>query len=155
MREETGYQWIQGTRPQTLAFGADRLAGRPRGLDRGEVPRLVGLRRRCRARHQPRPHARRYLALLVHRRDRLVILALLRPASWLAILPPGEVITVPTGYAQFPREILKPPRSAAERVFKEHPPLERHGEGRTFRGAGTTRSSRARGTRLLPGIALS
>ena len=33
-----------------------------------------------------------------------------------AILPRGEVITVPTGYAQFPREILKPPRSAIERV---------------------------------------
>jgi pimeloyl-ACP methyl ester carboxylesterase len=25
----------------------------------------------------------------------------------------------PTGYAQFPREILKPPRSAAERVFTD------------------------------------
>ena len=34
------------------------------------------------------------------------------------IVPPGGVITVPTGYAQFPREILKPPRSAAEKVFK-------------------------------------
>ncbi len=36
-----------------------------------------------------------------------------------AILPPGEKISVPTGYAQFPREILKPPRSAAERVFTD------------------------------------
>ena len=35
------------------------------------------------------------------------------------ILPTGEAITVPTGYAQFPREILKPPRSAASRVFKD------------------------------------
>ena len=33
-----------------------------------------------------------------------------------AILPRGATITVPTGYAQFPREILKPPRSAIERV---------------------------------------
>jgi pimeloyl-ACP methyl ester carboxylesterase len=33
-----------------------------------------------------------------------------------AILPRGAVISVPTGYAQFPREILKPPRSAIERV---------------------------------------
>ena len=35
------------------------------------------------------------------------------------ILPPGETIGVPTGYAQFPREILKPPRSAAARVFTD------------------------------------
>ena len=35
------------------------------------------------------------------------------------ILPPGEAITVPTGYAQFPREILKPPRNVAARVFKD------------------------------------
>ena len=80
-REETGYQWIQGTRPQTLAFALDRFAGGPRCLDRGEVPRLVGLRWRRRARDQPRPHARRYLALLVYRRDRLVVLALLCPPS--------------------------------------------------------------------------
>ena len=34
-------------------------------------------------------------------------------------LPPGDTITVPTGYAEFPREILRPPRSAAERVFTD------------------------------------
>ena len=28
-------------------------------------------------------------------------------------------ITVPTGYCEFPREILRPPREAAERVFKD------------------------------------
>jgi microsomal epoxide hydrolase len=26
-------------------------------------------------------------------------------------------VTVPTGYCEFPREILKPPRSVAERTF--------------------------------------
>ena len=54
LKEETGYQWIQGTRPQTLAFGADRFAGRPRRLDRREVPHLDRLRRRRRE----RAHAR-------------------------------------------------------------------------------------------------
>src|SRR5438132_686757 len=54
LREGTGYQAIQGTRPQTLAY-ALRLAGRARRLDRRQVPRLVGLRRRCRAGVQPRP----------------------------------------------------------------------------------------------------
>ena len=50
LKEETGYQWIQGTRPQTLAFGADRLAGGTGRVDRREVPRLVRLRRRRRER---------------------------------------------------------------------------------------------------------
>jgi pimeloyl-ACP methyl ester carboxylesterase len=36
-----------------------------------------------------------------------------------AILPPGDTIAVPMGYAEFPREILRPPRSAAERVFTD------------------------------------
>ena len=36
-----------------------------------------------------------------------------------AILPGGSRISVPTGYAEFPREILKPPRSAASLVFSD------------------------------------
>ncbi len=67
MREETGYQWIQGTRPQTLAFGLTDSPAGPCRVDRGEIPRLVRLRRRRRARDQPGPHARRHRALLVHR----------------------------------------------------------------------------------------
>ena len=35
------------------------------------------------------------------------------------ILPVGDTIKVPTGYAQFPREILRPPRNAAARVFTD------------------------------------
>ena len=45
LKEETGYQWIQGTKPQTLAFGLGRFACRPCGLDRREVPQLDRLRR--------------------------------------------------------------------------------------------------------------
>ena len=78
LREETGYQWIQGTRPQTLALRAHRLAGRPRRLDHRKVSLLVRLRRQCRDRIHPRPTARQYQLLLVHRRDRFVILAILR-----------------------------------------------------------------------------
>ena len=36
-----------------------------------------------------------------------------------AILPAGSTISVPTGYAEFPREIFKPPRTAAARVFTD------------------------------------
>ena len=32
-------------------------------------------------------------------------------------IPDGATIDVPTGYAQFPREILRPPRSLARRMF--------------------------------------
>ena len=46
--EETGYQQIQGTKPQTLGFAPQRLAGRPGGVDRREVPHLVRLRRQPR-----------------------------------------------------------------------------------------------------------
>ena len=55
-----------------------RFAGRARRLDRREIPRLDRLRRQSRERGQPRRDAGQHLALLVHRRDRLVVLALLR-----------------------------------------------------------------------------
>jgi microsomal epoxide hydrolase len=32
-------------------------------------------------------------------------------------IPAGEVVTVPTGYCEFPREIVRPPRTVAERTF--------------------------------------
>jgi microsomal epoxide hydrolase len=34
-------------------------------------------------------------------------------------IPEGATIDVPTGYAEFPREILRPPRSLAAQVFKD------------------------------------
>jgi microsomal epoxide hydrolase len=118
-REETGYQWIQGTRPQTLAFA---LTDSPAGLAAwivekfrawsdcgGDVERAIG-------------------------RDRMLadislywFTGAIGSSFWpyyarlhgSVILPPGEAIAVPTGYAQFPREILKPPRHVAARVFKD------------------------------------
>jgi microsomal epoxide hydrolase len=32
-------------------------------------------------------------------------------------IPPGGTITVPTGYAAFPKEIVRPPRSLAEKMY--------------------------------------
>ncbi len=81
LNEETGYQAIQGTRPQTLSFG---LTNSPAGLAAwivekfrawsdcgGDVESVV----------QPRPDARQYQLLLVHRRDRLFVLPLLLPRA--------------------------------------------------------------------------
>jgi len=79
LREETGYQWIQGTRPQTLAYG---LTDSPAGLAAWIVEKFRAWSD-CggdiEARIHPRPSARQYQLLLVHRRDRLILLALLCP----------------------------------------------------------------------------
>lgn len=118
MGEETGYQWIQGTRPQTLSFA---LTDSPAGLAAWIVEKF-------RAWSDCGGEVERAIS-----RDRMLadislywFTAAIGSSFWpyyarlhgSVILPPGETITVPTGYAQFPREILKPPRSVAERVFK-------------------------------------
>ena len=137
IREETGYQWIQGTRPQTLAFGLTRFTHWPCGMDRGEIPRLVGLRRPCRECDRPRPHARRHRALLVYRRDRVVVLAVLcapsrrgNPARRRDHLGAHRLRAIPA----------RNPQAAAQRRgagVHRHSPLECHAQGRTLRGAGT------------------
>jgi microsomal epoxide hydrolase len=118
-REETGYQWIQGTRPQTLAFA---LSDSPAGLAAWIVEKF-------RAWSDCDGDVERAIS-----RDRMLadislywFTGAIGSSFWpyyarlhgSVILPRGEAITVPTGYAQFPREILKPPRSVAERVFKD------------------------------------
>jgi hypothetical protein len=52
LKEERGYQWIQGTKPTTLSFG---LTDSPaRGLDSREVSTLDPESRRNRGRRKPR-----------------------------------------------------------------------------------------------------
>ena len=34
-------------------------------------------------------------------------------------IPEGATVDVPTGYAEFPKEILRPPRSLAERTYTD------------------------------------
>jgi microsomal epoxide hydrolase len=118
MREETGYQWIQGTRPQTLSFA---LTDSPVGLAAWIVEKF-------RAWSDCGGDVERAIS-----RDRMLadislywFTGAIGSSFWpyyarlhgSVIQPPGETITVPTGYAQFPCEILKPPRSVAEKVFK-------------------------------------
>jgi pimeloyl-ACP methyl ester carboxylesterase len=118
-REETGYQWIQGTRPQTLAFG---LTDSPAGLAAWIVEKF-------RAWSDCDGDVERAIS-----RDRMLadislywFTGAIGSSFWpyyarlhgSPILPPGDTIPVPTGYAQFPREILKPPRTAAARVFTD------------------------------------
>jgi microsomal epoxide hydrolase len=50
-------------------------------------------------------------------RNRLVILAYYERHHSHGLIPDGQRITLPTGYAALPKEILHPPRSLAELVY--------------------------------------
>jgi microsomal epoxide hydrolase len=117
LREETGYQWIQGTRPQTLAFA---LTDSPAGL-------AAWIAEKFRAWSDCGGDLE-----AVFGRDRLLAnIALywftgaIGSSFWPYYarlhgpwpIPDDAPIGVPTGYCEFPREILRPPRSLAERSF--------------------------------------
>ena len=108
LKDETGYQWIQGTKPQTLAYA---LTDSPAGLaawigekfhswsddpvDRDAMLANISLywfTGAIGSSFWPY-HAR------LHR-------------GW-----PFDKVGVPTGYAEFPKEILRPPRSLAEKMY--------------------------------------
>jgi microsomal epoxide hydrolase len=118
-REKSAYALIQGTRPQTLAFG---LTDSPAGLAAWIVEKF-------RAWSDCDGEVERAIS-----RDRMLadislywFTGAIGSSFWpyyarlhdAPMLPRGRTIDVPTGYAEFPREILRPPRSAAERVFTD------------------------------------
>jgi microsomal epoxide hydrolase len=118
-QEEAGYAAIQGTRPQSLAFA---LTDSPAGLAAWIVEKF-------RAWSDCGGDVERAIS-----RDRMLadislywFTGSINASFWpyygrlhgAAILPPGATISVPTGYAEFPREMIRPPRVAAERVFSD------------------------------------
>jgi len=117
LKEETGYQWIQGTRPQTLAFG---LTDSPAGL-------AAWVMEKFRAWSDCGGDVES-----VFSKDQLLanislywFTGAIGSSFWPYYarmhgpwpIPDGGTVDVPTGYCEFPREILRPPRSLAERVF--------------------------------------
>jgi pimeloyl-ACP methyl ester carboxylesterase len=110
LKEETGYQAIQGTKPQTLAYGltdspaglAAWIAEKFRTWSDGGISRdamlanisLYWFTGAIGSSFWPY-HAR------LHR-------------PW-----PFETVSVPTGYAEFPKEILRPPRSLAAKAYTD------------------------------------
>jgi microsomal epoxide hydrolase len=117
LREETGYQAIQGTKPQTLAFA---LTDSPAGL-------AAWIAEKFRSWSDCSGAIENAIS-----RDRMLadislywFTGAIGSSFWpyyarlhgSAILPAGRKISVPTGYAQFPREMLRPPRRVAERVY--------------------------------------
>ncbi len=117
LKEETGYQWIQGTRPQTLAFA---LTDSPAGLAAWIVEKFRAWSD-CGGDLES-----------VFSRDHLLanisfywLTGAIGSSFWPYYarmhgpwpIPAGETVTVPTGYCEFPREIVRPPRSVAKRTF--------------------------------------
>lgn len=117
LKEETGYQWIQGTRPQTLAFG---LCDSPAGLAAWIVEKF-----RAWTDNDGTPDSavkrERMLANIALYWFSGCIGASFHPyhARMHGPWPIPDTVGVPVGYCQFPREILRPPRSLAARVYTD------------------------------------
>ncbi|HEY7039621.1 MAG TPA: alpha/beta fold hydrolase [Methylomirabilota bacterium] len=117
LREEAGYQWIQGTRPQTLAFG---LSDSPVGLAAWIVEKF-------RAWSDCGGDVERRFT-----KDELLtnvmiywVTGSINASFWPYYarfhspwpIGDGQRIEVPMGYSAFPKEIVRPPRSWAERMY--------------------------------------
>jgi microsomal epoxide hydrolase len=113
LKEETGYQWIQGTKPQTLAYG---LTDSPAGLAAWIGEKFRG-----------------WSDAEIDRDDLLANVSLywftgaIGSSFWPYYarmhgpwpIPEGTTVDVPAGYAAFPKEILRPPRSLAARTYTD------------------------------------
>ncbi len=116
-RFEAGYQWIQGTKPQTLAYA---LNDSPVGLAAWIVEKFrawsdcSGDVERCFSKDQLLTNISIYwFTETINSSIRLYYEERRRP--WR--LEVGERIEVATGFAAFPKEILRPPRSWVERLY--------------------------------------
>jgi pimeloyl-ACP methyl ester carboxylesterase len=117
LNEETGYQWIQGTKPQTLAFG---LTDSPVGLAAWLVEKFYSWTD-CRG------DLDGYFGRDTMLTDIMLywITGAIGSSFWPYYarrhgpwpIPEGRSIDVPTAYIAFPKEILRPPRSVAERMY--------------------------------------
>jgi microsomal epoxide hydrolase len=117
LKEETGYQWIQGTRPQTLAFA---LTDSPAGLAAWIVEKFRAWSD-CGGDVEAAFSPDHLLANI----SLYWFTGAIGSSFWPYYarmhgpwpIPAGSTVDVPTGYSEFPREILRPPRSIAARTF--------------------------------------
>jgi microsomal epoxide hydrolase len=116
-REEMGYQWIQGTRPQTLAYG---LTDSPVGLAAWIVEKF-----RTWSDCGGDVERRFSKDVLLTNVMLYWVTGAINASFWpyyARMHGPWPIsektpVRVPTAYASFPREILHPPRAWAERVY--------------------------------------
>jgi pimeloyl-ACP methyl ester carboxylesterase len=119
LKDETGYQWIQGTRPQTLAFA---LTDSPAGLAAWIIEKFRAWSD-CSGDLES-----------VFTKDALLanislywFTGAIGSSFWPYYarmhrpwpVPDNARIAVPTGYCEFPCEILRPPRSLATRTYTD------------------------------------
>jgi len=119
LKEETGYQWIQGTRPQTLSFG---MTDSPAGLAAWIVEKFRAWSD-CSGDVESAFSRDQLLANISLYWFTEAIGSSFFP-YWFRMhrpwpIPEGRTIDVPTGYCEFPREILRPPRSLAARTYAD------------------------------------
>jgi pimeloyl-ACP methyl ester carboxylesterase len=117
LKEEIGYQWIQGTKPQTLAFG---LTDSPAGLAAWLVEKFRSWTD-CDGNPENALTRDEMLADITL----YWVTGAIGSSFWPYYarmhgpwpVPKGETVKVPMGYAEFPHEILRPPRSVAEGMY--------------------------------------
>jgi len=119
LREETGYQWIQGTKPQTLSFA---LTDSPAGLAAWIIEKFRTWSD-CGGDVETAFTRDRLLAnISFYWFTRAIGSSFwpyygVRHGPW--PIPEGQTIDIPVGYAQFPAEIMHPPRSLAEHAYTD------------------------------------
>ena len=119
LKEETGYQWIQGTRPTTLAFA---LTDSPLGLAAWIVEKF-----RAWSDCDGVPENAIDRDTMLANITLYWLTGAIGSSFWPYYarmhgpwpIPKGATVGVPTGYAEFPKEILRPPRSLAERTYTD------------------------------------
>jgi microsomal epoxide hydrolase len=117
LKEETGYQWIQGTKPTTLAFG---LTDSPAGLAAWLVEKFCtwtdcdGDPENALTRDEMLTDITLYWVTGAIGSSFWPYYARMH-GPW--PIPEGSTVDVPTGYVAFPKEILRPPRSVAQRMY--------------------------------------
>jgi pimeloyl-ACP methyl ester carboxylesterase len=119
LKEETGYQWIQGTKPTTLAFA---LTDSPAGLAAWLVEKFRtwtdcdGSPETALTRDEMLVNIMLYWVTRAIGSSFWPYYARMH-GPW--PVPEGSTVDVPVGYVEFPKEILRPPRSLAERMYTD------------------------------------
>ena len=119
LSEETGYSTQQGTRPQTLAFA---LTDSPVGLAAWIVEKMRAWSD-CNGDIESAFSKDEILANV----SLYWFTGAIGSSFWPYYarqhgpwpIPDGETVDVPMGYCEFPKEIVRPPRSLAERTFTD------------------------------------
>jgi microsomal epoxide hydrolase len=119
LREETGYQWIQGTKPTTLAFA---LTDSPAGLAAWMVEKFRTWTD-CGGNPENALTQDEMLTCIML----YWVTGAIGSSFWPYYarmhgpwpIPEGSTVGIPTGYVEFPKEILRPPRSIAERMYTD------------------------------------